>query len=302
MKMITYFIISIRVDSDNDVEGAKVAGAKSGEDATDCNGSRVMRPVKDTNTDLDGRDKVMTDVEDTHVTLTSVNPDGPQQSYLYVSSGGRTISPDLAWNTSVPDVHVNCPTWRLSSLAPTRPSRAFEVYKPKLRKIRWINPVRSVNIRMIGTALPLVPKSPVTKTKAADSRTYQMVRRLGAYSDVGQKRRQFYAFATSRESARDVYSKRRIVAVTKVEIVEWHDYKHLDWITVRRDDDALYKDLMETPYSDPRGFIYENKDKKNRLMRIDELHKFSDGTLDDVRTALNDRLKGIRMEYLPQTF
>ncbi|GJV14798.1 hypothetical protein Tco_1360121 [Tanacetum coccineum] len=57
-----------------------------------------------------------------------------------------------------------------------------------------------------------------------------------------------------------------------------------------------------TPYSDPRGFIYENKDKKNRLMRIDELHKFSDGTLDDVRIALNDRLKGIRMEYLPQTF
>ncbi|GKD68331.1 hypothetical protein Tco_1322421 [Tanacetum coccineum] len=36
-------------------------------------------------------------------------------------------------------------------------------------------------------------------------------------------------------------------------------------------------------------------------MRIDELHKFSDGTLDDVRTALNDRLKGIRMEYLPKT-
>ncbi|GJY92452.1 putative reverse transcriptase domain-containing protein [Tanacetum coccineum] len=57
-----------------------------------------------------------------------------------------------------------------------------------------------------------------------------------------------------------------------------------------------------TPYSDPRGFIYENKDKKNRLMLIDELQKFSDGTLDDVRTALNDRLKGIRMEYLPQTF
>ncbi|GKA31833.1 hypothetical protein Tco_0718200 [Tanacetum coccineum] len=56
-----------------------------------------------------------------------------------------------------------------------------------------------------------------------------------------------------------------------------------------------------TAYSNPRGFIYQNKDKKNKLMRIDELHKFSDGTLDDVRTALNDRLKGIRMEYLPQT-
>ncbi|GJZ72615.1 hypothetical protein Tco_0636761 [Tanacetum coccineum] len=207
---------------------------------------------------------------------------------------------------------------------------------------------------------------------------------LWGISHWGKKRRQFYAFATSRESARDVYSKRRIIAVTKVEIVEWQNYKHLDWITVRRDDDVLYKfkegdfhrlriqDIEDmllllvqgkvtnlnveeriafnvslrmftrsvviqrrvedlqlgvesyqkklnltkpdtyrsnlrrqdayTPYSDPRGFIYENKDKKNRLMRIDELHKFSDGTLDDVRTALNDRLKGIRMEYLPQTF
>ncbi|GJT44283.1 hypothetical protein Tco_0952998 [Tanacetum coccineum] len=36
-------------------------------------------------------------------------------------------------------------------------------------------------------------------------------------------------------------------------------------------------------------------------MRIDKLHKFSDGTLDDVQTDLNDRLKGIRMQYLPQT-
>nr|GFA64362.1 hypothetical protein [Tanacetum cinerariifolium] len=36
-------------------------------------------------------------------------------------------------------------------------------------------------------------------------------------------------------------------------------------------------------------------------MRIDELHKFNDGTLTDVRTALDDRLKGIRMKYLPQT-
>nr|GFB12925.1 hypothetical protein [Tanacetum cinerariifolium] len=50
-----------------------------------------------------------------------------------------------------------------------------------------------------------------------------------------------------------------------------------------------------TAHSNPRGFIYQNKDKKNRLMRIDELHKFSDGTLNDVRNALNDRLKGIQM-------
>nr|GEV53287.1 hypothetical protein [Tanacetum cinerariifolium] len=38
-----------------------------------------------------------------------------------------------------------------------------------------------------------------------------------------------------------------------------------------------------------------------QLMRIDELYKFSDGTLNDVRNALDDRLKGIKMQYLPQT-
>ncbi|GKF09317.1 hypothetical protein Tco_0043541, partial [Tanacetum coccineum] len=42
------------------------------------------------------------------------------------------------------------------------------------------------------------------------------------------------------ESACDVYSRHRILAVTKLKIVEWHNYKHLDWITVRRDDDKLY--------------------------------------------------------------
>ncbi|GKC65076.1 hypothetical protein Tco_1097674 [Tanacetum coccineum] len=42
------------------------------------------------------------------------------------------------------------------------------------------------------------------------------------------------------EFARDVYSKPRIIAVTKLQIVEWHGYKHLDWITARRDDDKLY--------------------------------------------------------------
>ncbi|GKE55526.1 hypothetical protein Tco_1494711 [Tanacetum coccineum] len=54
-------------------------------------------------------------------------------------------------------------------------------------------------------------------------------------------------------------------------------------------------------YSNPRGFIYQNRDKKNKLMRVDELHKFSDGTLNDVQIALDDHLKGIRMGYLPKT-
>ncbi|GJT78153.1 hypothetical protein Tco_1044878 [Tanacetum coccineum] len=172
---------------------------------------------------------------------------------------------------------------------------------------------------------------------------------LWGISHWGRKRQQFYGFAVNREFARDVYSKHRILVVTKLKIVEWHNYKHLDWIIIckltnlnveerlalgvslriftrsailrRRVEDLqlgvksyqkklnltrsdTYKSDLKrkTPYTayfNPKGFIYQNKDKKNRLIRIDELHKFSDGTLNDVRSALDDILNRIRMEYLP---
>nr|GEW94194.1 hypothetical protein [Tanacetum cinerariifolium] len=64
---------------------------------------------------------------------------------------------------------------------------------------------------------------------------------LWGISHWGRKHQQFYGFAVNRESARDVYSKRRIITVTELQIVDWHNYKHLDWITVRRDDEKLYK-------------------------------------------------------------
>nr|GEU42383.1 reverse transcriptase domain-containing protein [Tanacetum cinerariifolium] len=54
---------------------------------------------------------------------------------------------------------------------------------------------------------------------------------LWGVSYWGRKRQQFYGFAINRESALDVYSKRRIIAVTDLKIVEWHNYKHLDWIS-----------------------------------------------------------------------
>ncbi|GJY97281.1 hypothetical protein Tco_0514191, partial [Tanacetum coccineum] len=55
-----------------------------------------------------------------------------------------------------------------------------------------------------------------------------------------------------------------------------------------------------TPYQDPQGFIYVDNKGRNRLMRSDELYKFSDGTLTGLRTLLDDITKNIRMEYLPQ--
>nr|GEZ40166.1 hypothetical protein [Tanacetum cinerariifolium] len=61
----------------------------------------------------------------------------------------------------------------------------------------------------------------VMKTKAVDYEQIKWIEDL------------FYGFAVNWESALDVYSKRRIIAVTDLKIVEWHSYKHLDWITIR---------------------------------------------------------------------
>ncbi|GJY58818.1 hypothetical protein Tco_0458710 [Tanacetum coccineum] len=100
-------------DSDNEVEGTNVEGAKTDEEAT-YEEDQGNEAVKDTNTDLDGRDEVMTDVripqvqatqeiEDTHVTLTPVNPDGQQQSSS-VSSGfvSNMLNPNQ--DTGVDDI------------------------------------------------------------------------------------------------------------------------------------------------------------------------------------------------------
>ncbi|GJU62799.1 hypothetical protein Tco_1244634 [Tanacetum coccineum] len=89
-------------DSDDEDEGTNVEGAKSNEEAT-YEEDQGTEAVKDTNTDLDGRDKVMTDVEDTHVTLTPVNPDGQQQSSS-VSSGfvSNMLNPNQ--DTGVDDI------------------------------------------------------------------------------------------------------------------------------------------------------------------------------------------------------
>nr|GFA52394.1 hypothetical protein [Tanacetum cinerariifolium] len=164
-----------------------------------------------------------------------------------------------------------------------------EVYKATTDQLDWVNPEALHQQR---------PR--VSSWRCLKPQVYNF-----CHQDKGSKLRayQFYGFAVNRESARDVYSKRKIIAVTEFKIVEWYNYKHLDWITVRRDDDKLYKfkegDFKRLRIQDIEDMLLLlNKDKQNMLMRIDELYKFSDGTLTDVHTALDDRLKGIRMKYL----
>ncbi|GJY54834.1 hypothetical protein Tco_0446498 [Tanacetum coccineum] len=175
----------------------------------------------------------------------------------------------------------------------------------------------------------------------------------------GPKRQRFYGYATNMETSKDVYSRHMIIAVISLKIMKFFGYSHLEEITVRRQDDVLYKfregdfkrlrrqdiedmllllvqgkltnlslddryalnvalrmytrriviqervedlqlavesyqkkinltrpdttrpDLRKmipyTGYHDVQGIIYQEELNRNRLMRTDELHKFSDG-------------------------
>ncbi|GKB67668.1 hypothetical protein Tco_0929080 [Tanacetum coccineum] len=52
-----------------------------------------------------------------------------------------------------------------------------------------------------------------------------------------------------------------------------------------------------TPSFDPQGVVYEDLSKQKRLMRADELYKFSDGTPKSVRDTLQHRLLNFRLGY-----
>ncbi|GJW60931.1 hypothetical protein Tco_0110266 [Tanacetum coccineum] len=203
-----------------------------------------------------------------------------------------------------------------------------------------------------------------------------------ATSTTRTKASKFYAYACHWKSPHDVYSKRRIIAVTSVKVMRWYDYGYLEEIVVRRDDNVLYKfkegdfprlnlcDIEDmllllvqkklsnldvddrydlgvalrmftrrivilhrvedlqlgvesyqkklnitrpettrsniskltpyTAYKNPQGIIYQDKYKRNRLMRSDELYKFCDGTLSSVRSVLNDIASNLEMDYLPK--
>nr|GEZ44857.1 hypothetical protein [Tanacetum cinerariifolium] len=109
----------------------------------------------------------------------------------------------------------------------------------------------------------------------------------------GRKRQQFYRFTVNKESACDVYSKRRIIIVTELQIVEWHNYKHMDLITKADKSDGRRTLCFQR--------LSKNVHEKHRHPIVCGKSSTSDGTLNDVRTALDDHLKGIRMKYMPQS-
>ncbi|GJR51179.1 hypothetical protein Tco_1401700 [Tanacetum coccineum] len=84
----------------------------------------------------------------------------------------------------------------------------------------------------------------------------------------------------------------RIIVVTRLTIMKKYDYGHLDEIEVR-----LKKTDCHSKAGGRSSIRCRKLPKEAQLLQSPE-HSVI-GTLDDVRSALNDIAKGIRMEYLP---
>ncbi|GKB00201.1 hypothetical protein Tco_0828194 [Tanacetum coccineum] len=177
----------------------------------------------------------------------------------------KPLTPDLDWNKTLPANHRPIQPW-ISTLARnedplvkeyggTYETFLEEVYKATTDQLDWSNPEGHQYPHDLRKPLPLIPNSRGRRVIPFDhfinndlaylsggvsSRTYA--------TSVTKKKAAYYGHIkwiedlvpNTMESACDVYSRHRIIAITNLKIVEWHNYKHLDWITVRRDDDKLY--------------------------------------------------------------
>nr|GFC15318.1 hypothetical protein [Tanacetum cinerariifolium] len=154
-----------------------------------------------------------------------------------------------------------------------------EVYKATTDQLDWVNPEGQQYPHNLPQPLPLIPNNRGRRVIPFDH---------FINNDLE------YLRGVNRESALDVYSKRRIITVTELKIVEWHNYKHLDWIL-----EHCHPEASERSSTGSGKLLEEAQPHEAR--HVSTRSEATDGTLNDVRNALDDRLKGLRMQYLSTT-
>ncbi|GJW16521.1 hypothetical protein Tco_0023957 [Tanacetum coccineum] len=96
---------------------------------------------------------------------------------------------------------------------------------------------------------------------------------------------------------------RRIVILNRVQDLQLGVESYQKKLNITRPETTRSNISKLTPYTtykSPQGIIYQDKYKRNKLMRSDELYKFCDGTLSSVRCVLHDIASNLEMDYLPK--
>ncbi|GJU52143.1 hypothetical protein Tco_1225857 [Tanacetum coccineum] len=87
---------------------------------------------------------------------------------------------------------------------------------------------------------------------------------------------------------------RSLIIKKRVEDIQLGVESYLKKLNITRPQKDFHTVSTKEPYTpsfDPQGVVYEDLSNRNRLMRADELYKFSDGTLKKVRDTLHHRLR-----------
>ncbi|GJS62238.1 hypothetical protein Tco_0657022 [Tanacetum coccineum] len=129
------------------------------------------------------------------------------------------------------------------------------------------------------------------------------------------RRKEFYINKHSESSDREaVRSQMRILSVISVKVFEKYGYNYLREIILRRADyqedktrslkqqstcgketaDYYFKEDY-TIVPKPRAVVYRDRNDQRKLMRLNELHKFSDGTLTRVMEKLDHMVKDFHL-------
>ncbi|GKE45589.1 hypothetical protein Tco_1472873 [Tanacetum coccineum] len=112
------------------------------------------------------------------------------------------------------------------------------------------------------------------------------------------KRKKFYIDRHSAETNRRaiVRTHMRILSVVRIEVFSLYGYDYMKKIVPRRADNQEYT-IAENDFKDLYPSDFEDLDKygMQMIMRFNEIHKFSDGTLQQIDEALDYRVKEFRV-------
>nr|GEU30722.1 hypothetical protein [Tanacetum cinerariifolium] len=189
-----------------------------------------------------------------------------------------------------------------------------ECYKATTERLDWHNPKNKLYPFDLRKPFMLIQDH---RGRQIISKNYFINKDL-EYLKGGDSSRRYTTFLTKTKAA--TYKLKWIEDL----VPELWSPCHLEEIEVHRDDHQLYtfkegdfKRLRLQDIEDMLLLLVQQKStnrtiderydlnvalhqfKRKILMHTDELHKFSDGTLNDVQTALYDIVARIRMDYLP---
>ncbi|GKC65551.1 hypothetical protein Tco_1098149 [Tanacetum coccineum] len=180
-----------------------------------------------------------------------------------------------------------------------------EVFKATNDQLDWHNPEGRQHPHDLSKPLPLILNARGRQVIPFD----HFINNDLKYMKEGSLSQRYTTSITKKKDADYSHVKwikdktRRIVIQERVEDLQLGVKSYQKKINLSRPDtyrSDLRKMTPYTAYPNIQGIINQDDMNRNRVMRTKELHKFSDGTLNYVRTALNDIAIGIQMEYLPK--